>query len=161
MKKYAEWLQALIKPKRIDNLLYEITGKRVANKIINVIITTNGRCPYDADGSAFYIHYGAQPKWIYQTAAHECMHFIVHKYYWKQFRDAGLSDQQAHDIKESLTVLLNPAFEAKWAGPEKGYPVHQNLRKDIEKIAKTTWDFDEIMTKTIKLFLRKYFEKVS
>jgi hypothetical protein len=89
------------------------------------------------------------------------MHFVVHKYYWKQMRDAGLSDQQVHDIKESLTVLLNPVFEARWGGTENGYPNHQNLRKDIKKIATTTKNFDEIIERTTKLFLKKYIKQVS
>jgi hypothetical protein len=161
VQKYVEWLQVALDPKRIDKILLEITGKRVPFKELLVTPTTNGRCPYDPGKGSFFIHYAAAPKWIYRTATHECMHLIIHKYYWKQMRDAGLSDQQAHDIKESLTVLLNPVFEARWGGPENGYPNHRNLRKDIARIAKTTKNFDEIMTKTIKLFQKKYYHKVS
>ena len=161
VQKYVDWLEATVEPKKIDNIIYEITGHRVPFKVVKVTPTTYTRCPYDADGGGFFIHYSSGPRWVYRTAAHECMHFVVHKYYWKQMRDAGLSDQQVHDIKESLTVLLNPVFEARWGGTENGYPNHQNLRKDIKKIATTTKNFDEIIERTTKLFLKKYIKQVS
>ncbi len=160
VKKYIEWMQVAINPKNIEEPLIKITGKKVPFKEVYVIFTTNMRCPYDSDDGGFYAHYGASPDWFYKTAMHECMHLIVHKYYWKMMLDAGLSNQQAHDIKEALTVLLNPEFE-KWSIPSKGYPNHQNLRKDIEKIAKSEKDFGKILSKTIKVFLKKYRKKVS
>jgi hypothetical protein len=160
VQKYADWLQIALKPNRIDDILFEITGKRVPFRELMVTPTTSSRCPYDESKGSFFIFYAASPKWIYRVATHECMHLIVHRYYWKQMREAGLSEQQTHDIKEALTVLLNPVFKEKWGGEDQGYPNHQNLRKDIEKIAKTTKSFDEIIERTTKLFLKKYIKQV-
>lgn len=161
VKKYAEWMQAAINPEIVSKTLTDLTGKKFPVKEVTVIITTNGRCPYDPSEGVFYSHYGAEKKWFYRVALHECMHFIVHKYYWKQMHDAGLSNAQFHDVKEAITVLLNPVFTERWNLPEKGYPNHQNLRKDIEKISKKTRDFDKIIEQTIKIYLKKYMIKVS
>lgn len=161
VKLYTDWLQVVVKPQIVGDILYKVTGKEVPFKEVLVIPTTNGRCPYDPSDGMLFIHYGSSPSWIYQTAAHECMHFIVHKNYWKKMRSANLSEEQAHDIKEALTVLLNPELKRRWGKQESGYPAHQNLRKDIEKIAKKSKDFDEIIGKTIKLYQKKYYTKVS
>ena len=161
IKKYSEWMYAAINPNVVNEELKKITGKDIPFKEVYVKITTYGRCPYDPDGGGFYSSYSAAPKWFYKVALHECMHLIVHRYYWKQMIDAGLTNAQAHDIKEALTVLLDPTFKEKWSLSEEGYPNHQNLRKDIEKKSKKTKDFDKIMTETIDLYLKKYKKKVS
>jgi hypothetical protein len=161
VKLYTEWLQVVVEPKVIEDIVFKITGRKVPFKEVLVTPTTNGRCPYDPTDGMFFIHYGSSPSWIYQTAAHECMHFVVHKFYWKKMRHANLSQEQAHDIKEALTVLLNPEFKRRWGKQENGYPNHQNLRKDIERIAIKTKNFDEIIEKTIKLYQKKYYTKVS
>lgn len=158
---YCEWLQAVMKPEVFDEVVYEVTGKHIPFKIITITPTTYQRCPYDPDKGGFFINYSASPKWIYRTGIHECMHFIIHKYYWKQMIDVGLNNEQVHDIKEALTVLLNPIFIEKWDLPEDGYPNHQNLRKDIDRLSKKTKNFDEIITKTTSLYKRKYSKRVS
>lgn len=161
VKKYSEWLQVAIRPEVINDILLRITGKEVPFKNVKVFITTARRCPYDPVKGTFFVHYGASKSWIYKISTHECMHLIIHRYYWKKIIGSGLSEQQAHDIKEALTVLINPIFIKNWNLSEKGYPNHQSLRKDIEKIASKSDNFDLIIENTIKLFKKKYFKKVS
>jgi len=161
IRKYTDWIQIAINPNIIDEVLKKITGRDIPFKAVYVKITSYGRCPYDPDGGGFYSCYAASPNWFYRTALHECMHLIVHRYYWKQIREVGLTNVQAHDIKEAFTVLLNPVFKERWNLAEEGYPNHKNLRKDIEIISQKNNDFDTIMTKTINLYLKKYKNKVS
>jgi len=44
------------------------------------------------------------------TAMHELMHFMFHKYFDHICKDKGLTENQMWDIKESFTVLLNIEF---------------------------------------------------
>lgn len=160
IKKYCDWLQAAVDPKTMEGTLLRVTGRRIPFKTVCVTPTTYSRCPYDYEKGSFFIFYGAGPRWIYQTGTHECMHFIVHKYYWKQMLDAGLTSTQAHDIKEALTVLLNDEFMKYGEKAERGYPNHQNLRKDIMLVSKTK-KFDEIVKKSIEIYLKRYMKRVS
>lgn len=161
VKKYVDWLNVAVDPKKIEKPLENITGKKIPFKEVYVVVTTIDRCPYDFSGGGFFVYYAASLSWIYVTAMHECMHFIIHKNYWQKMLDAGLSDSQAHDIKEALTVLLDSDYKKLGGKAEGGYPNHQNIRKDIKKLANQSRSFDSVIKKTINLYLKKYMKKCS
>jgi hypothetical protein len=88
------------------------------------------------------------------TAMHELMHFMFLTYYLKTCQDAGLSEKQIWDIKESFTTLLNVEFDDLRFNWDSGYPEHKALRLVIKKTWLKTHDFDKTLAKAI-LFVKK------
>jgi hypothetical protein len=88
------------------------------------------------------------------TAMHELMHFMFLTHYLKTCQDAGLSEKQIWDIKESFTTLLNVEFDDLRFNWDTGYPEHKALRLVIKKTWLKTHDFDKTLAKAI-LFVKK------
>jgi hypothetical protein len=161
VKKFAEYIQAAFNSAdKIDKDLEKLTGKKVPFKTISVTVTTYPRCPYDYDEGGFFIIFGTGMKWIIDVAYHELMHIIIHKYYWHLFDEAGLTSQEAHDIKESLTVLLNKDRDFKEIPEDKGYASHKKIRKEIEKISqKKHRSFEMLLREIIEVYKKKFRNK--
>lgn len=88
------------------------------------------------------------------TAMHELMHFMFLTYYLKTCQEAGLSEKQIWDIKESFTTLLNVEFDDLRFNWDMGYPEHKALRLIIRKTWLKTHDFDKTLAKAIA-FVKK------
>lgn len=80
------------------------------------------------------------------TAMHELMHFMFHRYYDKVCEEKGLSSEQMWDVKESFTALLNLEFGDLRFQADKGYPPHTKLREVI----KTSWEKESDFDKTLE-----------
>ncbi len=84
------------------------------------------------------------------TATHELMHFMFHKYYWDVCIERGLSQKQTWNIKEAFTVLLNLELSDVRFQPDWGYPEHKKIREAIEKSWKRYRDFNKALEVAIK-----------
>lgn len=84
------------------------------------------------------------------TATHELMHFMFHKYYDKVCKQKGLSKDQMWDVKESFTVLLNIEFNDFRFQFDNGYPPHKELRETIKKSWLKNHDFDIVLSEAIE-----------
>jgi hypothetical protein len=81
---------------------------------------------------------------------HELMHFIFHEYFWWICRKVGLSEPQIHDLKESMTVLLNPILERHGLPLDKGYPKHQALRAKLKELWESkSWTFEDFLNEVL------------
>jgi hypothetical protein len=83
------------------------------------------------------------------TATHELMHFMFHKYYDQVCEDRGLSKNQMWDIKESFTVLLDIEFNDFRFQSEYGYQPHMKLREVIKKSWEKNRDFGKTLEEAI------------
>lgn len=98
-------------------------------------LSVNSRCPYSIENNYFFISFSSPlPRGI-------VMHELWHFYTWYKFgitEEQKLGKQKYNDLKEALTVLLN--LECGELFPEslsdKGYPQHQELRREIMKFWK-------------------------
>ncbi|MBU3907366.1 MAG: hypothetical protein KKA64_03895, partial [Nanoarchaeota archaeon] len=89
------------------------------------------------------------------TSAHEIMHIQFHNTYWNDVEKEIGEEKTAH-LKEALTVLLNVEFSRDfWFVDDRGYPMHQELRKFIEKEWKKEKDFGILLKKCIE-YLKEY-----
>ena len=79
------------------------------------------------------------------TAMHELMHFMFLTYYLKPCQDAGLSEDQIWDIKESFTTLLNIEFDDIRFNWDAGYPEHKELRGIIKKAWLKHRNFEKVL----------------
>jgi len=89
------------------------------------------------------------------TAMHELMHFMFLTYYRKMCQDAGLSEQQIWDIKESFTTLLNIEFDDLRFNRDNGYPEHKELRLAIKQSWLKCRDFDKTLADAIAAVKKK------
>ena len=136
---FKTWLEEHVNTAEIKNDLERLMGKKFGDEAIEVFITVFGRGMYYVPGNFFFLNYcHRDPMKSIPRIYHELMHFLFHRYYWEECQKAGLSEPQIHDLKESLTVLLNPILEKRGLSAflDQGYPKHQELRAKL----KTIWE---------------------
>lgn len=104
-------------------------------------LTTNSHLPYSINENWFYTQISSTPN--SRVSMHELWHF----YTWYKFGITDLKElgeQKYGDIKEALTVLLNP--EGANLLPEglhdNGYPQHKELRERILELWKEKQDIE-------------------
>lgn len=132
--------------------LEKITKRKFPFKNVNAYLTTAGRCPYrpDLKPPFFYVGFFANISHMLHTTGHEIMHIHLHNTDWWKKVEKEIGNNKTHDLKEALTILLNLEFKDLWFVVDEGYPVHQELRKFIEKEWKKKKDFDKLTDNCIK-----------
>jgi len=121
-------------------------------------VTTFPRCPYNWEKWYIRLYINSEfPRYWTRTLTHEVLHFQFHKYYSNHPRVKLLSKEQFEIIKESLTFLLNYEFPGVDMTEDKGYPIHQEFRKMLEKywLELTDKDFDKLVDHGCDLLLQK------
>jgi hypothetical protein len=111
-------------------------GKPLYRDDFTFYLTTFPREPYDKDhGYIFQCLYWSDPV---QTFLHELCHFqFIH--YWRENPKSSVSKLADHDfefLKESLTIILDNNFIPIVQKPDKGYKIHQELRKELTTFLK-------------------------
>lgn len=132
--------------KRLNNL---IKPKEEIEKI-TAKLTTIKRAPYNPkDFSFFFSLHNSIPQ-LMKSCAHEVLHIYFHnsKYWDMCIKEIGI--KETHNLKESLTILLNIEFKDLWGIEDKGYPMHKNLRSFIKKEWTKEKDFEILIKKCIK-----------
>lgn len=153
---FITWLEQNINSAQIQEDLESLIGKKFSNITINVFITVFGRGMYNVPGNLFYLNYCHHD--LEKSASriyHELMHFLFHIYYWKECKKAGFTEPQIHDLKESLTVLLNSILDKRGLPLDQGYPKHQELRAKLKELwEEKSWEFEDFLKEVLarKLF---------
>ncbi len=128
----------------------KIFGIKYPREIIDVYLTTNGRCTYNIQKGYFFV--GIESKNPSTTIMHELLHFYTWEAFYKILKKQGLSDLQYNDIKESLTELLNIEFADLMGGHiDTGYPQHAEMRLKIRKL----WEGNKNLFKVIAALSEK------
>ncbi|TSD03347.1 MAG: hypothetical protein Athens071416_28 [Parcubacteria group bacterium Athens0714_16] len=116
---------------------------------VTIYLTVNERLPYNIKENYTFACIGKG------VQRHSIMHELWHFYTWYRWGKSWvdkLGSQKYHDIKESLTILLN--FVCKDLMPENledtGYPQHKELREKIVKLWKEKQDIEYIWENIIK-----------
>jgi hypothetical protein len=138
--------------KEYFNRLKKIMKSPFYSKKINAYLTTAGRCPYNPDRRYpyFYVTFFGNIPSILEIAGHELMHLQFHNSKYWAICEKELGNKKTHDLKESLTVLLNMEFRDLWIIEDRGYPNHTELRKFISGQWKKEKDFDKLIDSSIK-----------
>jgi hypothetical protein len=127
---FKQWMARNVDSDQIVDDLEVLMGKPFLQGPITAVITTFHRAPYDVNARLFYLILRATKRGHSITSIyHEMMHFFLHWHYWDACRAAGLSEQQTHVFKESLTVLLNKTLNKRGLPPDNGYPAHRMWRQ--------------------------------
>lgn len=153
---FKKWLEQNVNIDEIIDDLENLTNKKFTFELINARITTFPLAGYDIKGdwgSFFYLTFFNsvdRKKTAVEAIYHELLHFIFHVYYWQLCLDKGLSAQETNDLKESVTILLNPILEKRGLPLDKGYPTHEKFRAAITGYR--DMNFDSIVEKAMSLF---------
>jgi len=116
--------------------------------IITVYLTHNERCTYNIEQNYFFVRIGSE--FSNNTIMHELLHFYTWHAFGKKLLDDGLSKLAYNDIKESLTELLNLEFSDLMNGKrDEGYPQHQDMRAEIQKIWLVHKNISELIQKLL------------
>ena len=87
------------------------------------------------------------------------MHLQFIHWYRKYCFKKGLTDSDFWHIKEAITFLLNePEFSGIVLFRDKGYTVHQELRKKLEKLWEKDKDFKNFLDEVI-IHKQDYLER--
>lgn len=116
--------------------------------IITVYLTHNERCTYNIEENYFFVKIGSE--FSNNTVMHELLHFYTWHAFGKKLLDEGLSKLAYNDIKESLTELLNLEFSDLMNDKQDtGYPQHQDMRAEIQKIWSVQKDISALIQKLL------------
>lgn len=152
---FKTWLEANANSAEIQEDLERLMGVKFLSETITAYITALGLGRYHVQGDLFYVIYRSPErdrKMRITNIYHELMHFLFHWHYWDQCKEAGLSEQEINNLKESLTVLLNPVLEKRGLPSDGGYPVHEELRKKWAALYKGNSDFPVFLEGAILLY---------
>jgi hypothetical protein len=118
---------------------------------ITVCLTLNQRYPYGIEERLFFVPFPKDPSDISNAVI---MHELWHFYTWEKFNSQikEIGDEKYNIIKESLTVLLNIECKHLFLENEtdKGYPQHQELRKQIIRWWEEKPSIEHVWSQAIK-----------
>jgi hypothetical protein len=133
-------------------ILEQITQKPIYRKNFGAYYTSGFMCPYNLIQAWFMVSMWHNIPFSIGTICHEVMHLQFHYYYEKWCLKNGLSKDQFHNLKESLTFLLNePEFENIILQNEQGYPDHLKLRSQLQKLWQKEKNFEKFLTNCFKI----------
>ena len=121
---------------------------------IKGVLSSTGRFGYNVENNWFATSMFRNKFEAIDTATHELMHFMFHKYYDKVCMEKGLSKDQMWDVKESFTVLLNLEFDNFRFQTDNGYTPHTKIREVIATSWQKDHDFDKALDAAIT-FVKK------
>jgi len=113
-------------------------------------LTTLYACPCFEEKNWFMVStFSPLPNQIY-VVCHEFMHLQFIHWYKKYCLKKGLIDRNFWHIKEAITFLLNePEFSGVITFQDKGYTIHQELRKKLKKLWEKDKNFEKFLNGVI------------
>lgn len=143
-----------IKLDQACDVIEKITNRKLYIKEFSINLTTFPRCPYNHKvGTIFiYISEKASRKKSIDLFMHEVLHFQFH-HYWQENSESPvskLSHSEFNFLKESLTVILDDDLKPLIDSADRGYPAHQEFRKELHKEWLRHNDFDKLVDSGLK-----------
>lgn len=132
-------------------VIEKITGRRIYTGKFFATFTLMTSCPYDPMRDWFMVMAQKPLSRQVTNIFHEILHLQFTHYYYDYCLKHGLSQKQFHDLKESLTFLLNEVlFKKFYLAPDYGYSSHQSLRKKLKFLYDKNKKFDVFLEKAIE-----------
>lgn len=132
------------KQKEVFSRMKKVTGKKIYRGAFTYFLTTFPRAPYDYCRGYVWIPI-IWPKETYiRTFVHELLHFQTYAY-WQKRCLKKLTREEFENLKEALTVILNEEFMDLIIWPDKGYRMHENLRKKLLKFWQKNRNFNKLI----------------
>lgn len=128
-----------------------VTGKKIYRRSFTCFLTTFPRAAYDYERGYIWLPIIWPKETHIRTFIHELLHFQTYAYWEKQYLGI-VAKREFEDLKESLTVISNEEFLDLIVWPDKGYKIHDNLRKRLLSFWKKNKDFNKLVKFSISLF---------
>jgi len=130
--------------------LSELLQKTVYPANYTCYLTTLYSCPYSEKGNWFMVSaFSSLSNQIY-VICHEFMHLQFIHWYKNYCLKRKLTDKEFWHIKEVMTFLLNePEFREIIPFQDKGYLIHRQLKKRLEKLWKKDKNFKVFLDEVI------------
>lgn len=144
--------------KKFISILEELTKKEFLfkNEIITTYITTAPLSPYNITEKWLMIFPTKDVEQIKTSIAHELFHFHFQSHYEEQIIRRGLTKNDFHLLKESITFILNePNFKDIITILDKGYASHKEFRLILKEIWDKEKDFDLFIEKAVEYLLKR------
>ena len=132
--------------KKYFEILSKVTQKPIFKDSFSCYFTTGLMCPYNEKESWFMVSMWHSIPFSITTICHEVMHLQFLHYYKKYLIKKGLKNDQIENLKEALAFLLNEKeFSDIILCNDTGYPEHQKIRKNLQKIWTKEKDFQKFL----------------
>ena len=141
---------------RFFKKLEQIIQESIFRKDFKCYFTSGFMCPYNDKENWFMVSMWHSLPMSITTICHEIFH-LQFLHYYKKYCRKFLSEKQTEDLKEALTFILNTDFSDLILVNDSGYPSHQKLRKELEKIWHKRKNFQEFLDKAIKIVKSRKF----
>lgn len=99
---------------------------------VTAYLTFSSRCPYRVELRYYFVSMVRYPRTPIRTSLHELTHFYTHQLIEPLF-PPDQSRDKFNEFKEALSVLLNLEFADLIEIEDRGYPQHQELRRELQK----------------------------
>lgn len=137
--------------KKYLKILADIIQKPFYTKNFTCYFTSGFMCPYDEKENWFMNSIWHSLPFQITTICHEVMHLQFLHYYKNYLEKKGLNNKKIEVLKETLTFLLNePEFKEIILVEDIGYPEHEKLRDQLQKIWHEERNFEKFLDKAIK-----------
>lgn len=134
-----------------DNLfqrMEQVTNRPMYRDKFTCFITAFPRFPYDYDQGFIWIANKKSLDFQISILIHEMLHFQYFAYFGEKVWDA-LGPDQHREIKEAMTVILNPEFSDITSIKDDGYTIHEKLREQLLAIWQSDPNMDRFIETTI------------
>jgi len=139
------------KKDKIFQLMEKATGRKIFRKDFTLILTTLPRAPYHYPAGEVWLPIVWPDKFYVKVFLHELLHFQTYAY-WRKRCLKKLSNEEFENLKEALTVILNDEFKSIMSGKDRGYIIHQYLRKELLKFWRQHKNFDKLVSYGVKIY---------
>jgi len=137
--------------KKFFEALEQVIQRKGLEDDFTAFLTTGRTCPYNLKEKWFMVSVLHSLEKSITTICHEIFHFHFLYYFGDYLRQKGLPNERIEDIKEAVTVLLNEKeFKDIITVEDKGYPAHQEMRKEITALWREERDFLLILGRLTK-----------
>lgn len=135
--------------KEIFLRMEKMTGRKIYRKNFICFLTTFPRAPYNYSRGHVWLPVIWPRETVVRAFVHELLHFQTYAY-WKKRCLKRLTNTEFENLKEALTVILNEEFMDLIMWPDKGYPMHKNLRAKLLIFWRKNKNFDKLIDYGVK-----------
>lgn len=129
----------------VCEMMEKFTNTKIYRQDFVWYITTFPRGPYNFEKWYIWLYYNWSIKYYIWFFLHELLHFQFLHNYKNHPAIIDLNNQEFEFLKEALTVILNYEFKEFLWRQDEWYPIHRELRNQLEIFWQQNKNFEELV----------------